>query len=211
MARAWSTNPRGRYAGTGIASVVAWGRSVEGQTDVPTDLSNVKAISAGQFHSLALKEDGTVVAWGYNGNGQTNVPTGLSSVTAIDAGGYHSLAIRDLVSPTVTSVIPAENATSIRPWRNVRAFFSEAMSPGSINSNTVKLFKVGENSALDATVTYNRVTNKTHLDPSANLKRGATYKAVVSTGVQGLAGNSLDQEPTLPENQPKEWFFKVRK
>ena len=76
--------------------------------------------------------------------------------------------------------------------------------------NIVKIFKVGEDSALDATVTYDGVANKAHLDPSANLKRGATYKAVVSTGVQDLAGNHLDQDPTLPENQPKEWFFKVR-
>ena len=78
--------------------------------------------------------------------------------------------------------------------------------------NIVKIFKVlGEDSALDATVTYDPATNKALLDPSANLKRGATYKAVVSTGVQDLAGNHLDQEPTLPGTQPKEWFFKVRK
>ena len=85
------------------------------------------------------------------------------------------------------------------------------MSPSSINTNTVKLFKVGEDSALDATVTYDGVRNKAKLDPSANLKRGATYKAVVSTGAQDLAGNQLDQDPTLPGTQPKEWFFKVRK
>jgi hypothetical protein len=85
------------------------------------------------------------------------------------------------------------------------------MSPSSINTSTVKLFKAGEDSALDATVTYDPATKKAKLDPSANLKRGATYKAVVSTGVQDEAGNSLDQDPTLPDNQPKEWFFKVRK
>ena len=53
------------------------------------------AIAAGDYHSLALKGDGTVVAWGCaNGadEGQCSVPSGLSRVTAIAAGEYHSLA-----------------------------------------------------------------------------------------------------------------------
>jgi hypothetical protein len=64
-----------------------------GQTDVPTGLSNVVALS-GEDHSLALKSDGTVVAWGRNKDGQADVPAGLSNVVAISAGGYHSLALR---------------------------------------------------------------------------------------------------------------------
>jgi hypothetical protein len=54
----------------------------------------VTAIAAGQYHSIALKSDGTVVAWGDNSAGQTIVPAGLSGVAAI-AGGYsHSLAVK---------------------------------------------------------------------------------------------------------------------
>ncbi len=33
-------------------------------------LSNVKAVSAGMFHNVALLDDGRAVAWGYNGAGQ---------------------------------------------------------------------------------------------------------------------------------------------
>jgi alpha-tubulin suppressor-like RCC1 family protein len=44
--------------------VVAWGYNGQGQTNVPSGLTDVKAISAGGYHSLALKDDGTVVAWG---------------------------------------------------------------------------------------------------------------------------------------------------
>ena len=73
--------------------MVAWGWDDYGQTDVPAGLSGVTAIAAGQYHSLALKSDGTVVAWGDNTYGQTTVPAGLSGVTAIAAGGYHSLAL----------------------------------------------------------------------------------------------------------------------
>ena len=53
---------------------------------MPAGLSGVAAIAAGEYHSLALKNDGTVVAWGGNGSGQTTVPPGLSGVAAIAAG-----------------------------------------------------------------------------------------------------------------------------
>ena len=56
--------------------------------------SNVIAITAGDYHNLALKSNGTVVAWGQNTFGQTNVPSGLSNVVAIAAGQVHSLALR---------------------------------------------------------------------------------------------------------------------
>ena len=71
-----------------------------------TGLSNVLAIAAADWHSLALRSDGTVWAWGSNASGQlgytgcffpcptpTQVP-GLSNVVAISAGGTHSLALR---------------------------------------------------------------------------------------------------------------------
>jgi alpha-tubulin suppressor-like RCC1 family protein len=63
------------------------------------------AVSAGAYHSLALRSDGTVWAWGWNilgqlGDGTTTdrwmpqqVP-GLTSIVAVAAGGYHNLALR---------------------------------------------------------------------------------------------------------------------
>lgn len=57
-------------------------------------MSNVIAISAGGYHGLALRSNGTVIAWGNNGNEQTNVPLGLSNAVRIAAGEYHSLALK---------------------------------------------------------------------------------------------------------------------
>ena len=62
---------------------------------LPTGLSNVVAVAAGEDDSLALKSDGTVVAWGDNEFGQTNVPLGMSNVMAIAAGDFHSLALKN--------------------------------------------------------------------------------------------------------------------
>ena len=56
--------------------------------------TTVTAISAGVFHSLALKDNGEIVAWGDNEFGQLNVPDGLANVIAIDAGVFHNLALK---------------------------------------------------------------------------------------------------------------------
>ena len=65
-----------------------------GQTDIPKGLSDVTAIAAGEYHSLALKKDGSVVAWGQNKNGECNVPENLHDVVAISAGNGQSLALK---------------------------------------------------------------------------------------------------------------------
>ncbi len=69
-------------------------------------LSDAVAISAGAFHTLALKTDGTVFAWGDNALGQVgdgNSPidsgspvqvSGLTGIVAIFAGANHNLALK---------------------------------------------------------------------------------------------------------------------
>lgn len=65
--------------------------------------TGVTAISAGQYHALAVK-GGLVYAWGANSQNQIGDGTstlrsspvqvsGLSNITAVAAGGYHSLAV----------------------------------------------------------------------------------------------------------------------
>lgn len=111
--------------------VMAWGNNDHGQlgdSNYPTDtnlagavrgpggvgrLDTVTAISAGEYHALALDTSGAVWAWGYNaegelGNGdmptQQEVPVQvldaagnapLDHVVAIAAGTFHNLALRD--------------------------------------------------------------------------------------------------------------------
>jgi alpha-tubulin suppressor-like RCC1 family protein len=63
-------------------------------------------IATGEFHSLALKDDGSVWSWGFNNYGQLgdgtttdkNIPvqvSDLSHVTMVTAGRDHSLALKD--------------------------------------------------------------------------------------------------------------------
>ena len=65
-------------------TVVAWGGSFAGQSNVPAGLNSAIAVAAGYAHSLALKSDGTVVAWGANDHGESTVPAGLGGDPPFD-------------------------------------------------------------------------------------------------------------------------------
>ena len=103
-------------------TVWTWGYNTSGQlgtdttpdTAIPTKvvgadgtgyLSDVIAVSGGDEHSLALKNDGTVWAFGDNGQGQlgdgtftlSGIPvqvSGLTDVVAIEANSYQSFALK---------------------------------------------------------------------------------------------------------------------
>ena len=76
-------------------TMTMWGNPYGGITSVPSGLNDITAISAGIFHTMALRSNGMVVSWGENSSGvDTTVPSGLNSVIAIAAGGKHSLALK---------------------------------------------------------------------------------------------------------------------
>ncbi len=109
-------------------TVFAWGNNTVGQcssmanvlqyTPVPVpnpqmtgNLTDISAISAGYFHNMALKSDGSVCAWGINEYGQLGDNTNsnrstpvqvlgsggtgsLSGILAVTAGNYNSFALK---------------------------------------------------------------------------------------------------------------------
>lgn len=100
--------------------VLVWGSNLQGQfglgTTTPTQsstpqevpgLTNIVAIEAGTFHSLALRDDGLVFSWGQNPDGQLGNPpvsagtfpptliSNLNGVVKISVGTFHSLALRN--------------------------------------------------------------------------------------------------------------------
>src|SRR5262249_34976849 len=73
---------------------ILWGTDVFGNSvAVPPDLTNVVSAAAGDYHFLALKNDGTVTAWGDDSNGLTDVPANLTNATALAASWLQSLAL----------------------------------------------------------------------------------------------------------------------
>src|ERR1035437_6769960 len=76
-------------------NVIAWGSSLQGQTNTSDVVTNPVTLVAGAFHCLGLNADGTVAAWGKNWDGQTNVPPTATNLVAVAAGAAHSLALGD--------------------------------------------------------------------------------------------------------------------
>src|SRR6266567_2071627 len=92
-AREAGVSETGQASEPGVGSVVAWGDNDEGETDVPAGLTDVTAVAAGWYHSLAVTAQGRVVAWGSGAYGITQAPGDLAGVTAVAAGRLHSLAL----------------------------------------------------------------------------------------------------------------------
>jgi len=123
----------------------------------------------------------------------------------------------DTVKPTVLSVTPRENLTGVVPGTSLTATFSEKMQKATLTKATFKLFKVtstGTTQVTNVTVSLSADGLKATLDPfgtsTTQLAKNAKYKAVLTTGAKDLAGNALDQSPSLSGDQPKSWTFKIR-
>jgi alpha-tubulin suppressor-like RCC1 family protein len=78
--------------------VAPWGSDDYGQLVWPTNATNVVQLAAGEFHSVAVREDGRVVQWGYEWDA---VPADLTNAVAVAAGYDHTLALRDNGTVTV--------------------------------------------------------------------------------------------------------------
>lgn len=102
---AWGNNGHGQL-GEKADSTEARATPVKVIDDQGAPLSNVIAVAAGTYHSLALDKDGNIWAWGANYYGQLGDGTtiqrhtavkviDLTGVKLIAAGGSHSLAMKD--------------------------------------------------------------------------------------------------------------------
>lgn len=100
---AWGANSYGQL-GNGLTGSVQTTPVQVLRNDNGAPLTNIVAIAAGMYHSVAVRADGTVWTWGYNyfgqlGNGTTATSTravsvaSLTGAVAIAAGQYHTAAL----------------------------------------------------------------------------------------------------------------------
>lgn len=98
-------------------------------------------------------------------------------------------------APTVLSTVPLSAAPSVTRNVSVTANFSEAMTPGTLNTTTFVLMNGG--TLVPATVTYTGTT--AILKPTNALAPNTLFTATISTGAQDVGGMALAA--------PKTWSF----
>ncbi len=167
---------------------------------VPSGLTNIIAVAAGNNHDLALRADGTVVAWGIGASSYTTVPAGLTNVVAISAGYTHNVAL--LSDSTV--VAWGESYDDERHWgvTNVPVGLSNvvAISAGAFHTLALKsdgsVVAWGSGTALDEYwYNYQSVVPE-DLTNAVAIGAGAFHSAAIRTdGTLVLWGY---MEPTIP-------------
>jgi hypothetical protein len=93
----------------------------------------------------------------------------------------------DVTPPTVSSAVPANNATGVAVSAKPAVTFSEAMDAATITSTTFTL-KQGTNSVA-GTVAYSGTTAT--FTPSSALAANTVYTGTISTGAKDAAGNAI--------------------
>lgn len=94
----WGYNGDGQLSGGAVGAVVNAPVQLAG-------LAGMSSVSAGSYHTVSVKQDGTVWSWGYNANGRlgngntTQQPApvqvnGLTNVAEVIAGDSHTLALK---------------------------------------------------------------------------------------------------------------------
>ena len=75
---------------------LCWGDDEFGEVTIPAGIGTVTRIAVGEWHTCAIKTDGTPVCWGRDApiGPQPKLPAGIGTVSEISAGEYHSCAIR---------------------------------------------------------------------------------------------------------------------
>ena len=188
--------------------------TVSGTADAGSTVRLFEGSASGDTTQVNASGQWSIDLWGVT-QGSHNY-----TAKATDAAGNTSeasapmtvtVSLADTVKPSVVGMDPLASAPGVLRGTNVTATFSEDMKGTTVTRTTFKVVRKGTTTAIGAAVSYDPATKKATLDPNRSLVAGATYKATVTKGATDLAGNALDQNPTLAGLQPKTWSFTVKR
>ena len=142
--------------------------------------TNWSAIAAGVDFAVAVTADGGLWTWGDNASGQ------LGNGTTTSATSPGQIMSGFTVLPTVTSTVPANNATDVEKDSSMTATFSTDMDATTITSSTFTL-----SGGVTGSVGYDAPTRTATFTPSSNLDTNTLYTATITTGVKDINGNAM--------------------
>jgi hypothetical protein len=151
------------------------------------------SVTTGQLTFLADGTDGPNGVFVYGGGGFPS--SGFNASNYWVDVVFSTTTPPDTTPPAVTTVSPAQGATSVDPATVVTATFTKAMDPTTINSGTFLLLD-GSNNPVSASVSYSSATFTATLAPASSLSTLAAYTAVIKGGatdprVKDMAGNAM--------------------
>lgn len=185
-------------------TLAAWGWNGEGElgnnstvnSNVPVSVigsgaligKTVSAVSAGEYHSIALATDGTLAAWGFGGNGQIGnggtatrrVPTTVN-MTALPSGSRFMATKSGMLSSHNLGIVaaplalPVVNSSEANPVGSTTATLTGFVNPNG--RATEVFFHYGPTTAYGSTT------------PSQFLPRGIT-NVEITAAIAGLSPSS---------------------
>jgi YD repeat-containing protein len=126
--------------------------------------------------------------WDYNNH--TMTWGGSYSGMPLQSVSIVNLAIT-VIPPSINSTDPASGAVGVPVSSSIKAVFSKAMNPSTINASTFTL-----NNGITGSVSYDPATNTATFTPSANLAYNTLYTATVSSDVTDVDGNPMTNSKT---------------
>jgi|GEM_PF-2327996 len=102
--------------------------------------------------------------------------------------------VNDTTPPQVSGTTPADGAVDVAVTTTVRAAFDEDLTASTVNTNTFKLWD--GTGYVTGSVSYDSGAREAVFTPGTSLSYSKTYTATVTTGIQDLAGNSLQSNYT---------------
>lgn len=113
---------------TAIETTVKADNSTSSQTEKTAESKDLRdslaqTLSAGHYHTVALKSDGTVIATENNGNGQCSVSEWRNIVT-VSAGDDNTLGLKSdgtVVATTISDESSDEKQSEVSDWTNIIA------------------------------------------------------------------------------------------
>jgi hypothetical protein len=194
-----------------ISSVIPANNAVSVSTGTGVSVTFSEAMNPATItaSSFTLKKGSTAVAGTVSYSGLTasftpsaalsanTVYTGTITTGVKDLAGnplatayswsFTTTAGADVTPPTVVSVSPAANATSVAVNSSVTATFSESMTVSTVGASTFSVKQGG--TAVAGTVSYSGTTAT--FTPAAAFTGNTVYTCTITTGVKDLAGNAM--------------------
>jgi PKD repeat protein len=122
--------------------------------------------------------------------------TDAAGLSTVDSSKIFPNCNTDNTPPTITTVSPANAATSVAINTAITANFSEAIDASTVSGTTFQLKDAGNN-VIAASLSTS--SSQATLTPLASLANGATYNVTLkggASGIKDIAGNALVNDYT---------------